>query len=86
MDPEVRAELLTLRAMLILTLAEVANLRPDTETFLSTARDELVRALANIRIEPEAYQDEVRARAVGFAKDWFTHMHFKDPGAPGPTY
>jgi hypothetical protein len=85
MDPvETRAELLTLRALLLLTLGEVANQRPDTDRFLTAARNELVRALSNVRIEPEALQDAVRARAVEFARDWFTHIHFKDDDSPAP--
>lgn len=84
MDAELRAELLTLRALLLLTLGELANLRPDTDAFLSQARRELVRALGAVRIEPEAMQAEVRARAVAFAEDWFTHIHFKDDDGPSP--
>ena len=84
METELRAELLSLRALLLLTLAEVANSRPDTDQFLTEARKELVRALAGVRIEPEALQDGVRRRAVAFVEDWFTHIHFKDPGSPAP--
>lgn len=84
MDAETRAELLTLRALLLLTLGELANLRPDTDAFLVQTRNELVRALSNVRIEPEAMQEQVRAHAVAFARDWFTHIHLKDPGAPAP--
>jgi hypothetical protein len=84
MDPETRAELITLRALLLLTLGELANLRPDSDRFLADTRDELVRALSGVRIEPVAVQDEVRAHAVAFARDWFTHIHFKDPGEPAP--
>ena len=84
MDPELRAELLTLRALLLLTLGEVANTRPDPGSFLAGARDELVRALGGVRIEPEAAQDAVRAHAVAFARDWFGHIHFKDEGDPSP--
>ena len=84
MDPELRAELLTLRALLLLTLGELANLRPDTDSFLTGARNELVRALSGVRVEPEAAQDAVRARAVAFARDWFTHIHFKDDDSPAP--
>jgi len=83
-DIETRAELLTLRALLLLTLGELANLRPDTDAFLSGARHELVRALGSVRIEPEALQPELRARAVAFAEDWFTHIHFKDDDTPPP--
>ncbi len=82
MDTETRAELLSLRALLLLTLAEVANTRPDPDGFLAETRNELVRALSGIRIEPEVLQDGVRRRAVAFAEDWFTHIHFKDPGTP----
>ncbi len=84
MDAETRAELLTLRALLLLTLGELANLRPDTDHFLAGARDELVRALSRVRIEPEAMQEEVRGHAVAFARDWFTHIHFNEPGARAP--
>ena len=84
MDAETRAELLTLRALLLLTLGELANLRPDSDSFLASTRDELVRALSGVRIEPAAIQDEVRGHAVAFARDWFTHIHFKEPGAPAP--
>ena len=84
MDAELRAELLTLRALLLLTLGELANLRPDTDAFLAGARRELVRALGSVRIEPEAAQPEVRARAIAFAEDWFTHIHYRDDDGPGP--
>lgn len=83
-NAELRAELLTLRALLLLTLGELANQRPDTDRFLRDARSELVRALANVRIEPAAQQAEVRAHAVAFAEDWFTHIHFKDDDSPAP--
>jgi hypothetical protein len=84
MDAELRAELLTLRALLLLTLGELANLRPDPGSFLEDAERELVRALGAMRIEPAAAQGEVRARAVAFAQDWFTHIHFKDDDSPPP--
>ena len=84
MDIETRAELLTLRALLLLTLGELANRRPDSDRFLSETRRELVRALSSVRIEPEALQPELRARAVAFAEDWFTHIHFKDGDSPPP--
>jgi len=84
MDTELRAELLTLRAFLLLTLGELANLRPDSDRFLTDARNELVRALGGVRVEPEDKQAEVRAHAVAFAKDWFTHIHFKDADSPAP--
>ena len=84
MDAELRAELLTLRALLLLTLGELANLRPDPGSFLEDAERELVRALGAMRIEPAAAQGEVRARAVAFAQDWFTHIHFKDDDSPSP--
>ncbi len=84
MDIEVRAELLTLRALLLLTLGELANLRPDTDQFLTAARSELVRALGSVRIEPEALQPAIRARAVELATDWFTHIHFNDGDGPSP--
>ena len=84
MDVELRAELLTLRALLLLTLGELANLRPDTDAFLSGARRELIRALGAVRIEPGTAQSEVRARAVAFAEDWFTHIHFRDDDGPSP--
>ena len=84
MDVELRAELLTLRALLLLTLGELANQRPDSDRFLSGARRELVRALGQVRIEPEAAQAELRQRAVAFAEDWFTHIHFKDDDSPPP--
>lgn len=84
MDTELRAELLTLRALLLLTLGEVANTRSDPDRFLAEARKELVRALSGVRIEPEALQDAVRTRAVEFAQDWFGHIHFKDDDGPGP--
>ena len=81
---ETRAELLALRALLLLTLGELANLRPDTESFLAATKRELVRALGGVRIEPEALQPQLRARAVAFAEDWFTHIHFKDDDSPPP--
>ncbi len=84
MDTELRAELLTLRALLLLTLGEVANTRPDPNVFLSDALKELVRALGGVKVEPEASQDAVRARAVAFAQDWLGHIHFKDEGSPAP--
>ena len=84
MDTELRAELLTLRALLLLTLGELANTRPDPDRFLSDAGAELVRALGSVRIEPEAQQDAVRASAVAFARDWLGHIHFRDEGAPAP--
>ena len=84
MDAELRAELLALRALLLLTLGEVANLRPDTDRFLAEAQKELVRALGAIRIEPEAHQAAVRASAVAFAQDWFSHIHFHDEGQSAP--
>ncbi len=84
MDAETRAELLTLRALLLLTLGELANQRPDAGRFLADARSELVRALSGVRVEPQARQAEVRARAVAFAEDWFGHIHFKDAGEPPP--
>ena len=83
-DIEIRAELLTLRALLLLTLGELANLRPDTNRFLVETRRELVRALGSVRIEPEELQPQLRARAVAFAEDWFTHIHFKDDDSPPP--
>ena len=83
-DIEIRAELLTLRALLLLTLGELANLRPDTNRFLVETRRELVRALGSVRIEPAELQPELRARAVAFAEDWFTHIHFKDDDSPPP--
>lgn len=84
MDVETRAELLTLRALLLLTVGELANLRPDSTQFLTDTRSELVRALGGVRIEPQAREAEVRARAVAFAEDWFGHIHFKNPGDPPP--
>lgn len=84
MDTDLRAELLTLRALLLLTLGELANTRPDPDGFLSDARRELVRALGAVRIEPEARQAELRSRAVAFAEDWFTHIHFRDDDGPSP--
>ena len=83
-DIEIRAELLTLRALLLLTLGELANLRPDTNHFLVETRRELVRALGSVRIEPAELQPQLRARAVAFAEDWFTHIHFKDDDSPPP--
>jgi hypothetical protein len=84
MDVETRAELLALRALLLLTLGELANLTGDPGPFLTGARRELVRALSGVRVEPEARQDEVRRRAVAFAEDWFSHIHFRDHDGPGP--
>jgi hypothetical protein len=84
MDTETRAELLALRALLLLTLGELANLRPDTDSFLAQTKKELIRALGSVRIEPESVQPEVRARAVAFAEDWFGHIHFKDDDGPAP--
>jgi len=84
MDAETRAELLTLRAFLLLTLAELANMRPDPDSFLSNAKSELVRALGSVKIEPESQQHAVRTHAVAFALDWFTHIHFKDDDSPAP--
>ncbi len=84
MDIETRAELLSLRALLLLTLGEVANTRPDSDRFLSQVRAELIRALGQVRIEPEELQPQLRARAVAFAEDWFTHIHFKDDDSPPP--
>ena len=84
MDIETRAELLSLRALLLLTLGELANQRPDSDRFLSQVRSELIRALGQVRIEPEALQPALRARAVAFAEDWFTHIHFKDDDSPPP--
>ncbi len=84
MDTDARAELLTLRALLLLTLGELANMRRDPDRFLSEIREELVRAVADVRVEPETYQVEVRLRAVAFAQDWLGHIHFKDEGAPNP--
>ena len=43
-----------------------------------------MRALGGVRIEPEALQPQLRARAVAFAEDWFTHIHFKDDDSPPP--
>ena len=84
MDAELRGELLALRALLLLTLGELANSRRDPDGFLSGAKQELVRALSGIRIEPEAQQEAVRIAAVAFAKDWFSHIHFKDDDSPAP--
>ena len=84
MDSQLRAELLSLRALLLLTLGEVANTRADPEGFLANARDELVRALGDIRVEPEARQAEVRGHAVAFARDWLGHIHLKDADGPAP--
>ena len=84
MDIETRAELLSLRALLLLTLGELANQRPDSDRFLAQVRGELIRALGQVRIEPEALQPALRARAVAFAEDWFTHIHFKDDESPPP--
>jgi hypothetical protein len=86
MDAEIRAELLTLRALLLLTLGEVANTRPDPGSFLEGCGRELVRALGGVRIEPDAIQAEVRARAVDFARDWLGHIHFRDEADPTPRY
>ena len=82
MDTELRAELLTLRALLLLTLGEVANTRPDPGRFLAETLQELTRALSGLRIEPEASQVAVRERAAAFAQDWLGHIHFKDEGSP----
>lgn len=84
MDIETRAELLALRALLLLTLGELANLRPDTDRFLSQTKRELLRALSSVRIEPEELQSELRARCVAFGEDWFTHIHLKDDDSPPP--
>jgi hypothetical protein len=84
MDPELRAELLTLRALLLLTLGELANGRPDPDRFLGETRRELIRALGNVRIEPEDVQAQVRAHATAFAEDWFGHIHFRDENSPPP--
>lgn len=84
MDTDLRAELLTLRALLLLTLGEVANTRSDPDRFLSDAKKELLRALGGVRIEPAAVQDAVQASALSFARDWFTHIHFKDDDSPPP--
>jgi hypothetical protein len=86
MDAEIRAELLTLRALLLLTLGELANTRPDPGSFLEDAERELVRALSSVRIEPPEMQTQLRERAVAFAKDWFTHIHFRDEGDPTPRH
>ncbi len=86
MDIETRAELLTLRAFLLLTIAQLANTQPDPDALLTQMREELVRALGNVRLEPVLLQNAVRERAVAFAEDWFTHIHFKDDGAPPPSY
>ena len=84
METELRAELLTLRALLLLTLGEVANSRPDPDRFLSDSLKELVRALGGVLVEPEERQAAVRARAAEFAKDWMGHIHFKDADGPAP--
>ena len=84
MDTDLRAEMLTLRALLLLTLGEVANTRPNPDRFLSEIGDELVRAVGDVRVEPETAQAAVRARAVAFAKDWLGHIHFKDGDGPAP--
>ena len=84
MDTELRAELLTLRALLLLTLGEVANTRPDPARFLGESLQELVRALGGVRVEPEDRQPAVRERAVAFARDWLGHIHFKDDDSPSP--
>ena len=84
MDTEARAELLTLRALLLLTLGELANMRRDPSRFLSEIREELVRAVGDVRVEPPTHQVEVRLRAVAFAQDWLGHIHFKDDGAGHP--
>ncbi|MEI9964737.1 MAG: hypothetical protein WDM92_08480 [Caulobacteraceae bacterium] len=86
MDIETRAELLTLRAFLLLTIAQLANSQPDPDRLLAEMREELVRALGAVRIEPVMLQAAVRARAVEFAEDWFTHIHFKDGDTPPPSY
>ena len=84
MDIETRAELLSLRALLLLTLGELANQRPDSDRFLAQGADQLAAHLGQVRIEPEALQPALRARAVAFAEDWFTHIHFKDDDTPPP--
>ena len=84
MDAEVRAELLALRALTLLTLGEVANTKPDPGSFLGAALKELVRALSGLKVEPEDQQDAVRAAAVAFVRDWFGHIHFRDDDTPAP--
>ncbi len=84
MDVELRAELMALRALLLLTLGEVANTRPDPSGFLADARAELVRALSRVLVEPEEQQAAVRAGAAAFIEDWLGHIHFKEPDAPAP--
>jgi hypothetical protein len=84
MEAELRAELLVMRSFLLLTLAEVANHRPDPDAFLEGAQDEIVRSLSNLRVEPEAFQGMLRARAVEMALDWFTHIHMKSGDEPTP--
>ena len=86
MDTELRAELLALRALLLLTLGEVANTRPDPGRFLADTRQELLRALGGVRIEPEAAQAAVRAHALELAGEWFSHIHFKDDDSPPPPH
>jgi hypothetical protein len=86
MDTDLRAELLTLRAFLLLTIAQQVGDQPDPDRLLGDMREELVRALGNVRIEPVMLQAAVRAKAVEFAEDWFTHIHFKDDDSPPPSY
>ena len=35
-------------------------------------------------VETRAELLTLRARAVAFAEDWFTHIHFKDEDTPPP--
>ena len=86
MDIETRAELLTLRAFLLLTIAQLSNMHPDPDGLLGDMREELVRALGNVQVEPALLQAAVREKAVAFAEDWFTHIHFKDDNSPPPSY
>ena len=86
MDIETRAELLTLRAFLLLTIAQLSNMHPDPDGLLGEMREELVRALGNVQVEPALLQAAVREKAVAFAEDWFTHIHFKDDNSPPPSY
>jgi len=86
MDIETRAELLTLRAFLLLTIAQLSNTHPDPDGLLGEMREELVRALGGVRIEPALLQAAVREKAVAFTEDWFTHIHFKDDNSPPPSY
>ena len=86
MDIETRAELLTLRAFLLLTIAQLSNMHPDPDGLLGEMREELVRALGNVQVEPALLQAAVREKAVAFAEDWFTHIHFKDDSTPPPSY